>query len=45
MDVPDFIAREVEHLKGDVASKLKKQIASFVVQEGSCYQLVLKRLV
>ena len=43
-DLPDFIAREVKHLKGDVSSQLEKQVASFVVKEGVCHQLVLKRL-
>ena len=42
--MPNFIAREVEHLKSDVHSKLKEQVAGFMVKDGIYDQLLLKRV-
>lgn len=42
--MPNLIAREVKHLKGNVTSKLEKQVSSFVVQQRTCHQPAVKRL-
>ena len=42
VDFPNLVASEVEYLKSDASCKLKKQIASRVIENGISYQLVLE---
>jgi hypothetical protein len=44
-NVPNFIACEVVHLERDVSGKLKMKVASFIVENSVCHDLVLKRVV